>query len=100
MEWEYVAKQPYNKPPVNDHKLHKVSEGNSNRWGIIHLHDNVSEWVNDPSDTLGVFLGDNWLDNTKSHSGLHMNPDSSSGFIGFRIARTYKPEEINNKQKE
>jgi len=99
MEWEYVAKQPYRRVPVNDHKLHKVSEGSSNRWGISHLHDNVSEWVTDPADTLAVFMGDNWLNNTKSpYSLLHMYPDSSSGYIGFRIARTYKPEEINSKQ--
>ncbi len=43
MEWEYVAKQPYERGFVNDHKLHKVNEGIPDRWGIIHLHDNVSE---------------------------------------------------------
>jgi hypothetical protein len=28
---------------------------------------------------------------------LRMDPDSSKGFIGFRIARTFVPEEINKK---
>jgi formylglycine-generating enzyme required for sulfatase activity len=98
MEWEFVAKQPYRRGPVNDHKLHKVSEGSSNRWGISHLHDNVSEWVTDPDDTLALYKGDNWLPNNKSFYSLSMHPDSSKGYIGFRIARTYKPEEINSKQ--
>jgi formylglycine-generating enzyme required for sulfatase activity len=97
MEWEYVAKQPYRKGPANDHKLHKVSEGSSNRWGISHLHDNVSEWVTDPDDTLAIFKGDNWLPNNQSFY-LPINPDSSKGYIGFRIARTYKPEKINSNQ--
>jgi len=93
MEWEYVSKQPYEKKFRNDHKLHKVTEGSENRWGIQHLHDNVSEWVTIPDDTLGVSIGDNWLTESPP-SILHMNPDSSKGYIGFRIARTYKPEEI------
>lgn len=99
MEWDYVARQPYRKVPLNDHKLLKVGDGNANKWGILHLHDNISEWVTDPSDTLAAFLGDNWLDNSEAFSSKHMSPDSSSGFIGFRIARTYKPEEINNKKR-
>ena len=99
MEWEYVEKQPYRRVFVNDHILHKVGEGSSNRWGISHLHDNVSEWVTDPSDSLAVFIGDNWLNNSKSQYSSHMHPDSNRGYIGFRIARTYKPEEINKPNK-
>lgn len=98
MEWEYVAKQPYRKVPINDHKLHKVTEGSSNRWGISHLHDNVSEWLIVPDDSLAWFKGDNCLTDNKTSYRLPMHPDSSKGFIGFRIARTYKPEEINYKQ--
>jgi hypothetical protein len=100
IEWEYVAKQPYERGMVNDHMLHKVSEGNSNRWGILHLNDNVSEWANDPEDSLALCKGDNWKSEDKSSNFLRLNPDSSSGYIGFRIARTYKPEEINISQKE
>jgi formylglycine-generating enzyme required for sulfatase activity len=99
MEWEYVEKQPYPRVFVNDHTLHKVGEGSSNRWGISHLHDNVSEWVTDPSDSLAVFIGDNWLNNSKYQYSSHMHPDSSRGYIGFRIARTYIPEEINKPNK-
>ena len=98
MEWRYIAKQPYERGFENDHKLHKVNEGTSNRWGILHLHDNVSEWVTVPDDTLAIYRGDNWLINKKPAYSLPMHPDSSSGIIGFRIARTYKPEKINSKQ--
>jgi formylglycine-generating enzyme required for sulfatase activity len=100
MEWEYVAKQPYEKGQVNDHMLHKVSEGKSNRWGVLHLHDNVSEWVTDQNDSLAICKGNNWKTEDKSSYILRLYADSSSGYIGFRIARTYKPEEINIKQKK
>jgi formylglycine-generating enzyme required for sulfatase activity len=96
-EWEYVSKQPYKRKFINDHELHRASEGIKNRWGIIHLHDNVSEWITMPGDTLAVCRGDNWL--TKDGpmiQGLH--PDSSKGYIGFRVARTFKPEQINSKK--
>ena len=98
MEWNYIEKQPYKRAPANDHKIHKVNAGNPNRWGIFHLHDNVSEWVTIPDDTLAVYRGDNWLTKEKFPSLLRMHPDSSKGYIGFRIARTFKPEEINNKK--
>jgi hypothetical protein len=97
IELEFLAKQPYKWPQVNDHKLHKATEGNPNRWGILHLDDNVSEWVIDPNDTLAIYRGDNWLGKDKLPVMLRMDPDSSKGFIGFRIARTFVPEEINKK---
>lgn len=93
MEWQYVSRQPYRKSFKNDYKLHKVTEGADNRWGILHLHDNVSEWVTISDDTLGICTGDNWL-TERQPSIIRMNPDSSKGYIGFRIVRTYKPEEI------
>jgi len=98
MEWEYVAKQPYRKVRPNDNKLHKVSEGNSNRWGISHIHDNVSEWVTDPGDSLAQYIGGNWLTRDNTSYRIPLPPDSSKGFIGFRIVRTFRPEEINSKE--
>jgi formylglycine-generating enzyme required for sulfatase activity len=100
IEWDYVAKQPYERELANDHMLHKVNEGNPDRWGILHLHDNVSEWATDPNDSLALCKGDNWKTEDKSLNLLRMNVDSSRGYIGFRIVRTYKPEEINIKQKK
>ena len=97
IELEFLAKQPYKWPQVNDHKLHKATDGNPNRWGILHLDDNVSEWVIDPNDTLAIYRGDNWLGKDKLPDMLRMDTDSSKGFIGFRIARTFVPEEINKK---
>jgi len=99
IEWEYVSKQPYQRKFINDHELHKVTEGIPNRWGILHLQDNVSEWISIPDDTLAVCQGDNWLTKENSPSILRLPPDSSKGYIGFRIARTYKPEEINKPNK-
>ena len=98
MEWEFVTKQPYEKEFKNDHILHKVNEGIPDRWGILHLHDNVSEWIKVPEDTLAICAGDNWLNQDNLPQILRMHPDSSKGYIGFRIARTFKPEEINKKQ--
>ena len=99
IEWEYVSKQPYKRKFINDHELHKVTEGIPNRWGILHLHDNVSEWISIPDDTLAVCQGDNWLTKEDTPSILRLSPDSSKGYLGFRIARTYKPEEINKPNK-
>ena len=98
-EWNYIEKQPYKRVPINDHKLHKVNQGNQNRRGIFHLHDNVSEWVTIPADTLANCRGDNWLTKENYPLILRMDPDSSKGYIGFRIARTFKPEELNNTKK-
>jgi hypothetical protein len=95
MEWEYVARQPYRRIPVNNGKLKKVSEGNSNRWGILHLHDNVSEWVTGTEDLYAVYKGNNWLNGRGDSYLMHLHPDSGKGYIGFRVARTYEPEEIN-----
>jgi formylglycine-generating enzyme required for sulfatase activity len=99
MEWEYISRQPYRRKSGNDHKLHKVAEGMPNRWGIFHLHDNVSEWVSAPGDTLAMCLGDNWLSGENSTPILNLQADSSRGYIGFRVARTYKPENINSNTK-
>jgi formylglycine-generating enzyme required for sulfatase activity len=99
LEWEYVARQPYKRKYNNDHQLHKVTEGNTNRWGISHLNDNVSEWVSSPDDTLSISRGRNWRSGDNSSDRLRIHPDSSSGLIGFRIARTYKPEVINSEKK-
>lgn len=100
MEWEYVSKQPYRNSPVNDHNIHKVNEGSTNRWGIIHLHDNVSEWVTSPDDTLAISRGDNWRNSEGLTDRYRMHPDSSNGWTGFRIARTFKPEKINDHKKK
>jgi formylglycine-generating enzyme required for sulfatase activity len=100
MEWEYASRQPYKRKYNDDHQLHKVTEGNVNRWGIFHIHDNVSEWVSSPDDTLSISRGNNWRTVDNSSERLRMHPDSSSGLIGFRIARTYKPEVINSEEKK
>lgn len=100
MEWEYVARQPYKRKFNNDNQLHKVNEGSINRMGIAHLQDNVSEWVSFPNDTLSICRGYNWRSGVNSSERLRMHPDSCSGLIGFRIARTYKSEEINQKTKK
>jgi formylglycine-generating enzyme required for sulfatase activity len=98
IEWEYVAKQPLKKSMSNDHSIHKIDEGNKNKWGISHLADNVSEWVMSSDDTLAISRGGSWRTNCNISDRGRMDPDSSNGYTGFRIVRTYKPIEINKRQ--
>jgi formylglycine-generating enzyme required for sulfatase activity len=97
IEWEYVAKQPLKKSMSNDHSIRKVDEGNTNKWGISHLVDNVSEWVMSSDDTLAISRGGSWRTNSNISDRERMDPDSSSGNIGFRIVRTFTPIGINKK---
>jgi len=97
IEWEYVAKQPLKSKVINDHSIKKVYEGSTNKWGISHLIDNVSEWVISPDDTLAIYRGGSWRTNNNISDRQWMHPDSSNGYTGFRIVRTYTPIEINKK---
>ena len=97
-EWEYVAKQPLKSKVSNDHSIKQVDKGSTNKWGISHLIDNVSEWVISPDDTLAIYRGGSWRTNSNINGRQWMHPDSSTGYTGFRIVRTYTPIEINKKQ--
>lgn len=97
IEWEYVAKQPLKKKMSNDHSIRKVDEGNTNKWGLSHLADNVSEWVMSSDDTLAISRGGSWRTISDISDRQSMDPDSSNGYTGFRIVRTYTPIEINKK---
>jgi formylglycine-generating enzyme required for sulfatase activity len=97
IEWEYVAKQPLKTRQSNDHIISKVDGGSTNKWGISHLIDNVSEWVNSPDDTLAIYRGGSWRTNSNISDRQWIHPDSSNGYTGFRIVRTYTPIEINKK---
>lgn len=98
MEWEYVAKQPLKSRVSDDHSIKQVDKGSTNKWGISHLIDNVSEWVISPDDTLAIYRGGSWRTNSNINGRQWMHPDSSTGYTGFRIVRTYTPIEINKKQ--
>lgn len=97
IEWEYVAKQPLKRTTKNDIRIRKVYEGSTNKWGISHLLDNVSEWVITPDDTLAIARGGSWRNNINYSDRQWMDPDSSNGYTGFRIVRTYTPIVVNNK---
>ena len=100
IEWEYVAKQPLISKKVNNQLISKVNEGSTNMWGISHLNDNVSEWVIASEDTLAISRGDSWKTNMNTSDRLRFNPDSSNGYTGFRIIRTYTPIQINKKSEK
>jgi formylglycine-generating enzyme required for sulfatase activity len=97
IEWEYVAKQPLKRRLSNDRSLRQVFEGNINKWGLSHMYDNVSEWVDSPDDSSAISRGGSWRTKSNISDRQIINPDSSNGFTGFRIVRTYKPIEINKR---
>jgi formylglycine-generating enzyme required for sulfatase activity len=68
-----------------------------NKWGISHINDNVSEWVISPDDTLAISRGGSWKTKNDISERQIIDPDSSNGYTGFRIARTYTPININKK---
>lgn len=100
IEWEYVGKQPLKKRLSNDHSIQEVDEGSTNRWCISHLLDNVSEWVMSPDDSLAISRGGSWRTNSNITDRQRIDPDSSNGYTGFRIVRTYTPIEINKNPKK
>jgi formylglycine-generating enzyme required for sulfatase activity len=83
--------------PETHFRLPLEMEGSTNKWGISHLIDNVSEWVISPNDTLAIYRGGSWRTNSNIKDRQWMHPDSSNGYTGFRIVRTYTPIEINKK---
>jgi formylglycine-generating enzyme required for sulfatase activity len=97
IEWEYVAKQPLKHKLSNDKSLRQVFEGNINKWGLSHMYDNVAEWVVAPDDSSAISRGVSWRTIGNISARQIINPDSSNGFTGFRIVRTYKPIEINKR---
>jgi formylglycine-generating enzyme required for sulfatase activity len=97
LEWEYAANQPLKKKQVSNLPLRETNVGSINKWGIAHLTDNVSEWVISPRDTLAIGRGGSWKTNSNISDRQWINPDSSNGYTGFRIVRTYTPIEINKK---
>ena len=97
IEWEYIAKKPPKRRQSNDNLIRKVYEGNLNKWGISHINDNVSEWVISPDDTLAISRGGSWKTKNDISERQIIDPDSSNGYTGFRIARTYTPININKK---
>jgi formylglycine-generating enzyme required for sulfatase activity len=99
LEWEYVAKQPLKHSLSNNKTVQKVFVGNANRWGLSHMYDNVSEWVIS-DDSVAISKGGSWRTNANISDRQIINPDSSTGYTGFRIVRTYEPVEINKRQEK
>lgn len=97
LEWSYVASQPLKGRDNNDHQIRKVNSGSVNKWDIAHLTNNVSEWVIPSNDTLAISIGGSWRTNNNFSDRKITNPDSSNGFTGFRIVRTFESKKINSK---
>jgi formylglycine-generating enzyme required for sulfatase activity len=100
IEWEYVAKQPLKRRLSNDPSLQQVFDGNINKWGLSHLYDNVSEWVAATEDSSAISRGGSWRTKSNISDRQIIDPDSSNGYTGFRIVRTYEPVGINKRQEK
>jgi formylglycine-generating enzyme required for sulfatase activity len=110
-EWMYVASQKQDgKTKANDNKL-KVSEngkitkmdnpidlfpaagGKANDWGLYHLSDNVSEWVNnlnsmDP-ENMKTICGGSWKGNKSFNEKNLLDQNTKTNYTGFRMVQTY-----------
>jgi formylglycine-generating enzyme required for sulfatase activity len=87
-EWEYVAQLPITKEDKAG-VLKKVNEGNTNEWGLFHLDNNVSEWVNSGQGETGIVRGGSWKSENNISERQSINPDSKEPYIGFRTVRSY-----------
>jgi hypothetical protein len=115
-EWEYAARSDVAKttlsPGPKTEGTFTPTESEPNPWGLYEMGSNVAEWVwdwygpleltsvTDPtgaaSGTKRVVRGGSWKLTKRADRPAYRNavaPDGSGDALGFRVARTAKPED-------
>lgn len=98
-EWEYAA-QLSDTIKVMDAKNNRLMEsdkGTDYGYGLFHLGDNVSEWL-EGHGTPGIIRGGSWETEESVEKREKTDPAFRDGTIGFRIVRSYSAEESDTKQ--
>jgi len=90
-EWEYVAQQNIKSKATDAStgKIQKVNEGTINEFGLMHLNDNVSEWVTSNKEETGLVRGGSWKSGSSIAERIITDPNSKEPFVGFRIVQSY-----------
>jgi Uncharacterized conserved protein len=91
-EWEYAAQQTYDKTSARNSTVEKANDGNKNAWGLIHLNDNVAEWVVATKGNGGVIRGGSWNNKLDYRNRFVADPDCRDAMTGFRVVKSYMPE--------
>lgn len=98
-EWDFVA-QHYakkdNQNPTNK-EIQSSDETGSIETGILHLDDNVSEWVTSYEGKKGVAKGGSWKRGSSISLKQTYDNDNEDETIGFRIVQAYNPKVTSGK---
>jgi len=93
-EWDFVAQKytfKQNKGSVKN-EIQRADETGTIEYGILHLNDNVSEWVTSSESSKFIAKGGSW----KSENDITMkqvfNKDNEDETIGFRIVKSQRPK--------
>ena len=88
-EWEYITKYFVETNVENQKEINKVKSGKSNKIGLNNLDNNVSEWTSSSKNGKVIVKGKSWKGTQLKNEDLLLDKDTKTGYIGFRIVRTF-----------
>jgi beta-lactamase regulating signal transducer with metallopeptidase domain/formylglycine-generating enzyme required for sulfatase activity/lipopolysaccharide export system protein LptA len=93
-EWDFIAQHYADKDNTKLEKkeIEKSDEPGSIETGILHMDDNVSEWVTSAEDKRCIAKGGSWKKGSNISLKQTYDKDNEDETIGFRIVKFPRPK--------